>query len=104
HGFPIDEEGNGYLQVFNYEIGRYQLYRIDLETGEATNIASEYPLNTGFDYHNGKLYATALITGSGGGHRLLTSADAGETWNISVIPNSYARIRAMNNNTLYLLA
>lgn len=100
-GMRIMPDGSLIISLYNYALNKYQLFKINTTTLQATNIspAGTYDLTEVFTVFEDKILATATTNT----YKLLISLDGGQTWEEKNIPYSYGRIRAINQDVLYLL-
>lgn len=100
-GIRILPDGSLIVNMYNYVLNKYQLFKINTSTFQATDISPDasYDLNDAFTVFEDKIFAAATTNT----YKLLISSDGGQTWIEKAIPYSYGRIRAINQDILYLL-
>ncbi|WP_160118594.1 FG-GAP-like repeat-containing protein [Chryseotalea sanaruensis] len=93
-------DGSLIINLYNYALNKQQHFKINSTTFQATDISpAGYELTDAFTVFEDKIFATAITNT----YKLLISSDGGQTWEEKSIPYSYGRIRAINQNILYLL-
>ncbi|NBP67390.1 MAG: hypothetical protein EBU52_01465 [Cytophagia bacterium] len=99
-GIHVGSDGNVYLQLYNFSLSKYQLFKINSTTFQATDISpAGFDLSDGVTIFEDKIYVTTVT----GGFKMLISTDGGQTWTQKSTPNVYGRIRVISQNTIYLL-
>jgi hypothetical protein len=97
--YYVTNSGSVLAFIYNYNTGvnRYQLFKIDPATGNATEVTIPTGNIQDIDYVNGKLYASTNVG------ILYISSDDGANWTGKSVPMSggYARVHAINDNTIY---
>lgn len=99
--FFADTSNNLYLLIYDYSLAVERLFKINSSTGVATEINTLPIANNlirDIHFNNGKLYVLS------GNNQLLISADGGATWTTKATPFGNGRIKALTDNTLYILA
>ncbi len=94
----LDGTGKLIFGVYNQGINKNEIYKVDPATLVATQITAPGTINSSIDVYNGKIYAGV------GNTDLAISSDGGATWTTKASPASYATIKVIDDNTIFLLA
>lgn len=99
--FFADVSNNLYLLIYDSGLGTERLYKINSNTGVATELTTlpvASNLIRDLHFNNEKIY---VLTGN---NQLLISGDGGQTWTTKATPFGNGKIKAITDNTLYILA
>ncbi len=99
--FFADASNNLYLLIYDSSVGAERLYKINSTTGVATELTT-LPIASNLirdmHFYNEKIYVLA------GNNQLFISSDGGQTWTTKTTPFGSGKIKALTDNTLYILA
>jgi len=99
NNFYVTNSGMVLAFIYNYNPGfnKYQVFKVNPSDGSATEVTIPSGNIQDIDYVNGKLYVSTDVG------ILYISSDDGANWTGKSVPMSggYARVHAINDNTIY---